>query len=184
VNKGGEAGTPAMHGLEPVCSLQLWPAMKIISLRHAGIACSIIRCPIAPLMPYSTQRSSAKAGVWDVLHYIFLRTYFQINQLYSDTASHHQHIVHLGASHKASTLNAGEGENVEPTVHRMPPKRSGAASVWFLSLFTFKSYTCETLFFPLVSISRCSSCSSNSAAACLVACAVTLFLRRRFYIYK
>lgn len=66
----------------------------------------------------------------------------------------------------------------------MSPKRSGAVWVWFVCLFTFRSYTCETLFFPLASILRCSSCSSNPAkvAACLVACAVTLFLR--FYIYK
>lgn len=62
VNKGGEAGTQAMHGLELVCSLQLWPV--IISLRRAGIACSITRCPIAPRL------SSAEAGVQHVLHYI------------------------------------------------------------------------------------------------------------------
>ena len=33
VNEEGEAGTQAMHGIGPVCSLQLWPVSKIISLR-------------------------------------------------------------------------------------------------------------------------------------------------------
>lgn len=86
VNKAREAGTQAMHGLEPVCSLQLWLVTKIISLRHAGIAHSIIRCPIAPLMPYSTTafQCQGRGLGCSPLHFVgiagFLRKYFQINQ--------------------------------------------------------------------------------------------------------
>lgn len=86
VNKGGEAGTQAMHGLEPVCSLQLWPVIKIISLRCAGIAHSIIRCLIAPLTAYSTAafQCQGRSPGCSLLHFVgiagFLRKYFQVNQ--------------------------------------------------------------------------------------------------------
>lgn len=86
VNKGGEAGTQAMHGLEPVCSLQLWAVTKIISLRCAGIAHSIIRCLIAPLIAYSTTafQCQGRGPGCSLLHFVgiagFLRKYFQVNQ--------------------------------------------------------------------------------------------------------